>query len=974
MEFIKKTIPAHGAHPTPANPEKRAKAKNRKKLALNILRISIFAIVFLILLGSLGLFGLIAYYSRDLPNPGELLQRPVAQSTKIFDRTGTHLLYEIHGGEKRTLVKSEEIPQAAKDATILLEDKTFYEHNGISIMGMLRIVVNPVLCHINVNRFCGAGGSTITQQLVKNSILTNEKTLSRKLKEILLTLEIERRFSKDDILQMYFNEIPYGQMNYGIESAAMSYFGKHAKELNISEAATLAALPRSPSAYLNNPDKLKTRRDYALAQMKDAGKISAAQYEEAIALPITINPHITNIDAPHFVFYVREQLEKQFGVTQVEEGGLHVITTLDFDKQVIAEEEVKKGVETNGPKMKFSNAALVAIDPKSGQILCMVGSKDWFGADAFGKFNVATSPSRQPGSSFKPIVYTAAWMKGFTPDTVLWDVNTDYPSVGKSYSPKDYDLKERGPVTLRNSLQGSLNIPAVKLLYLVGMDRALELAKDLGYTTLPSARNVGLSLVLGGGGVPLTEHTNAYATLANEGTRHPLASILRVEKPNGEKLFEWQDQPFKVLDENIARTTSDVLSDNGARTYVFGATSPLQLGDRPVAAKTGTTNDYVDAWTMGYTPSLAAGVWAGNNDNAQMNRAGGTLAAAPIWNAFMKRALKGTPIEHFVKPDPLPADKPVLNGYRVDVPPNADGTPGPQPTMTLEDGTTISNYGLCNPAVVDKSSGLLATADTPDTMKETKYFCEIHEILHYIDKDDPQGPPPADPKSDGMYQVFEDSLTKWLTDRHVILSAPPTEVDMNHRPELKPTITITYPQFSGDIMSRFTSFSAQAQAPRGISRIEYSIDGVKLGESRILPFSWSGTVPNRIQPGAHTLRATAYDDIDNNAYAEIPITVSAPIIPIPVTITNPKVLLNARATKFPVNFTVSVGAGLEAIDMMLTKEGFGEEFYSTTPNPTATTTVVWQAAPEKGTYQVRMRGREAGDVYHYSQLVTVVVQ
>ncbi|MEI7741789.1 MAG: transglycosylase domain-containing protein [bacterium] len=974
MPFTTKTIPGSPKKPQVSSTERRLNQSKRRKLLGNLFRIGIFLIVTLGLFGSLTLFGLIAWYSRDLPSPDELMTHPSPQSTKIFDRTGEHLLYEVHGDEKRTLLKAEEIPQSAKDAVILLEDKTFYEHGGLSLRGIIRIAVNPVLCHININRFCSSGGSTITQQLVKNAILSNERTVSRKLKEILLTLEIERRFSKDQILQMYFNEIPYGSMNYGLESAATSYFGKHAKDLSISESATLAALPRAPSAYLNNIEKLKARRDYALSLMKDGGKITAEEYSKALEEKIVISTSGGLRTAPHFVDYVREILEKQFGVKEVEQGGLAVITSLDYDKQLIAEEEVKKGVEKSGPQYKFTNAALVAIDPKTGQLLAMVGSKDFAAKDIDGQFNVATSPSRQPGSSFKPIVYTAAWMKGYTPETVLWDVGTDFPSTPKPYSPKDYDLKERGPVTLRNSLQGSLNIPAVKLLYLVGLDRALELAKDLGYTTLPNAANVGLSLVLGGGSVPLLEHVNAYATLANEGTRHPTSAILSVKRPTGESLYEWTDQPFKVFDENIARTTSDVLSDNNARAYVFGANSALTLGDRPVAAKTGTTNDYVDAWTLGYTPSLSAGVWAGNNDNKPMNKAGGSLAAAPIWNAFMKRALKGTAIEQFVKPEPLLANKPVLTGYRVDVPNNPDGTPGPQPSLTLEDGTTISNYGLCTAALVDKNSGLLATEYTPETSKENKYFCEIHEILQYLNKDDPQGPPPEDPKQDPMYQPFEDSLTKWLTDRKIVVAAPPTESDYMHRPELKPIVSLLFPQVNDMIVSRFVSLTAQASAPRGISRIDYFADKVKLGESRFLPFAWSGNIPNQIAPGLHQIRAVAYDDVDNSSETSVQVNITAPIIPIIVSILKPIDGLRIKASKFPLNFSVSVGPGIQTLDMMFARDGAAQQFYATTPNPTGTATVTWQTAPEKGTYVIQMRGREEGEVYHYSNPITVIVE
>ncbi|MFH0928665.1 MAG: penicillin-binding protein [bacterium] len=931
-------------------------------------------VVFLMLSGSIVVVSLLAWYAKDLPSPDELIKREIPQTTKIFDRTGEHLLYEISGDQKRTLVKFEDIPDYAKDAVILLEDKTFYEHKGLSLRGMARIVVTPVLCKINSNRFCSSGGSTITQQLVKNAILTNEKTISRKLKEILLTLEIERRYDKNQILQMYFNEIPYGSVNYGIESAAKSYFNKSAKELSIAEAATLAALPRAPYFYLNNQDKLKARRDYAIALLRDDNKITAAEAEEALASELVIAKNETSIYAPHFVFYVREKLEGQFGAHTVEQGGLKVTTSLNFDLQTIAAEEVKKGVETNGAKYRFTNASLVAIDPKTGQILSMVGSKDYFATDIDGKVNVAISDQRSPGSSIKPIIYTAAFLKGYTPETVLWDVETTFPVQPKPYTPHNYDLSERGPVTLRTALQGSLNIPAVKLLYLVGLDRALDFAKEMGYTTFQDPSRYGLSLVLGGGAVKLVEHVNAYATLANEGVKHPLASILRVEAPDGTVLYEWKEEGSRVVDENIARTTTDVLSDNVARTFIFGPSSSLVLSDRQVAAKTGTTNDYKDAWTVGYTPSLVAGVWAGNNDTTPMNRAGGNLAAAPIWNAFMKRALKDTPVEQFTKPTPLSADKPVLQGYRTEVPAKPDGTPGDQPVLVLKGGTKISNYGLCTPATIDKASGKLATEFTPADYRETRFFCEVHEIMHYVSKDDPLGPPPEDPKIDPMYQVWEDSLTRWLTAREVTLSPPPTDRDDLHNPALRPSVALLTPVENQIAMTRNLEFIASASGPRPISRIEYWIDDVKIGESRTYPYNLNAILPNRVSMGFHRARAIAYDDVDNSSEAGVSINVSAGIIPIPVSITTPADGFRIRTTHFPLNISVTTGSKVEALDLLFAKAGSPENFYGSTLNPATNATVTWSQAPEKGTYTIRVRARESGDVFHYSQFVTITVE
>jgi len=976
MNFHSKSIGSSGGHGKRVREGLTRSADRLRNLALGkIGRFIGLLFIFGVFLGSLVLVSLLAWYSKDLPNPDDLIKRPVPQTTKIYDRTGEHLLYEIAGEEKRTLVKLDQIPKYAVDAVILLEDKEFYNHKGLSWKGIVRIAVNPVLCKITANRFCSAGGSTITQQLVKNAILTNERTVSRKLKEILLTLEIERRFSKEQILQLYFNEIPYGSTNYGIDSAAQSYFAKSSKDLSIAEAATLAALPRSPSAYLNNLSKLKSRRDYAINLLSEAGKITKAQADEALNTEVKLAPRITNISAPHFVFYVREQLAKQFGEREVEQGGLKVITTLDFDKQKIAEEEVKNGVEKGGPKGKYTNAALVAIDPRSGQVLSMVGSKDWFDIENNGRDNVAISPHRQPGSSIKPLVYAAAFMKGYTPETVLWDVETDFPVQPKTYHPLDYDLKERGPVTLRKALQGSLNIPAVKLLYLVGLDRVLDLAKELGYTTIEDASKYGLSLTLGGVSVKLVEHVNAYGAFANDGVSHPLASILSVEKPGGEKLFEWQDAPYRVYDENIARTLTNVLSDNSARAYMFGEVNNLILGDRPVAAKTGTTNDYRDAWTVGYTPSLVAGVWAGNNDNSPMQRTGGTLAAAPIWNAFMKRALKGTQVENFIAPQPLPAPKTVLNGYHVDVPANADGTPGAQPTLTLEDGTSISNYGQCTPMTVDKITGLIATEYTPASFRETRFFCDVHDILHYVKKDDPLGPEPERPADDHMYQAWEDGVKAYLAKHQITLASPPTQKDVSHRPELAPFVEVSTPRSYEAIATRNISISATANMNvRPIARVEFWIDEVFLGKITAPPFNWSGSIPNRIAPGTHSVRVIVFDDIDNSREASIPVQVTASVIAIPVTITSPLNGANLRTTKFPVNIAVTTGSKVIALDLFIKKSGSAEEFYGSSPNPETSTVMTWQTSPGKGSYTLRVRAREEGDVAHWSEPIVVMIE
>ena len=808
-------------------------------------------ILFFFVLGSLFVLGIMAYASKDLPSPGSLTERKISQTTKIYDRTGEHLLYEIAGDENRTLKKLQQgycdktdsklsfdpegIPLFAAEATIAAEDRSFCTHSGFDAKGLARaFFLNIVGKRV--------GGSTLTQQLVKNAILSNEKTITRKIKELILSIELEQKYSKDEILQIYLNEIPYGSSYYGIEAASQNFFHKTVKDLTIAEAATLAALPKSTTTYLNNPDMLLARRNYILDEMQKLNFIDKKSWEEAKKEKTPVSARISNITAPHFVLDVKANLEDKYGRRAVEEGGMKVITTLDFKLQQIAEEEVKKGVEAKGPQYGFNNASFVAEDPRTGQILAMVGSKDYFDKSIDGQVNVSTR-LRQPGSSFKPIVYTKAFEMGYTPNTVLWDVVTDFPSSVGVYTPHDYDLKERGPLRIRNALQMSLNIPAVKTVYLVGVDNALDFATSLGYTSFSNHANFGLSIVLGGGEVKLVEHVNAYATFANEGKRNDQVFILRIEDSEGSVLEEWKQKDAKqIVDQNATRMISNVLSDNAARTSVFGPSSSLQLGDRPVAAKSGTTNNFHDAWTMGYTPSLAAGVWVGNNNNVAMkNKADGSIVAGPIWNAFMKRALEGTPVEQFIVPDIHPTGKMVLDG-----------------TLPLQS------------IVVDRASGKIATEFTPDSFKETRVYGGYHEILQYVIPLDPLGPAPEHPEQDPHYNAWEKGLLDWMTKRQketgIVLSqtAPPTEQDDLHVSANVPTIQITTPTNNTSIEGRTLSASVNTSAPRGISRVEYYLEGSFVGSSNHNPFSITTQIPSSISKGLHSLKAVAYDDIDNS--------------------------------------------------------------------------------------------------------------
>lgn len=513
MKNIKPTISTTKTNPTKkSSPIKRLREAwqhvDKKKL-WRFIRLGCVVIIFCIA-------GLFAWYSKDLPTPGKIRERQAIQSTQIYDRNGG-LLYEIHGDQNRTLIASADIPEIAKQATVAAEDRNFYKHIGVDFRGIARAIY--------VDIFRGKksqGGSTITQQFVKNALLSNKKTFDRKIKELILSLEIETMFSKDEILTMYLNEIPYGSSIYGIEAASKSFFNKSAKELTLEEVAMLAAIPQAPtrySPYGTHTDELKARRDYILNTMADLGNVPREKTDAAKATEISALPQKDSIKAPHFVFYVREQLVSQFGEQRVEEGGLKVTTTLDSDIQGKAQEAIDKGMDKVRAR-GGSNAALVSVKPDSGEILAMIGSANYFDSEHDGNVNVTVS-ARQPGSSFKPIVYATGFKEQYNPASTLWDVPTDF---GK-YKPNNYNGQFHGPVSVRFSLANSLNIPAVKMLGIVGLEKALQTAHDMGITTLNEPDRYGLALVLGGGEVKPIDMATAFSVLPMvEPTGHQLVS------------------------------------------------------------------------------------------------------------------------------------------------------------------------------------------------------------------------------------------------------------------------------------------------------------------------------------------------------------------------------------------------------------------------------------------------------------------
>ncbi|MEK7162947.1 MAG: transglycosylase domain-containing protein [Patescibacteria group bacterium] len=689
----------------------------------------------LILLGlAFFILMMVAKIAKELPSPEQFADRRINQSTKIYDRTGEILLYEIHGEEKRTIIPFEKIPDFVKQATISVEDREFYSHAAFDWRAIVRaLFVNIIKGQIT------QGGSTITQQLAKNAFLTPERTLKRKIKELILASWIEQKYSKDEILNLYLNQISYGSNAYGIEAAAQTYFNKSAENLNLTEAATLAALPKAPSYYSpwgSHKEELEYRKNYVLDQMFKSSFIDEEEKERAKNSKLNFTrQNIGSIKAGHFTMMIRDYLIEKYGEETIEKGGLKIITTLDWPLQKIAEEIIKEGAERNTQLYDGRNAGLVAQDAKTGQILALVGSKDYLAAPEpmncetgkncqfEGNFNVATQAIRQPGSAFKPFAYITAFQKGYSPETVVFDLPTEFSTYSNicplininfyennplCFHPENFDHQFRGPINLKNALAQSINVPSVKILYLAGINDSIKTAKNFGITTLTDQNRYGLSLVLGGGEVKLIDMVGAYSVFSQEGIKHRQSFILEIKDFQGRILEKYLDQATQVIEPQYARLINDILSDAEARSPLFQNSLNLTVfPDREVALKTGTTNDYRDAWTIGYTPSIVVGVWSGNNNNKPMQKnAGSILAAIPIWHDFINKVLENYPVEFFNKPEQVNQIKPMLNGEY------------------------LFNYG-------------------------------VHDILYYVDKNDPLGLQPLNPENDSQFWNWELPVKNW---------------------------------------------------------------------------------------------------------------------------------------------------------------------------------------------------------------------
>jgi len=786
----------------------------------------------ILLFAGLGMFILLTlWYIKDLPNPEAMIAKGFAQSTKIYDRTGKVLLYQV-GQERRTYVPLDQVSNNVRFAILAAEDADFYKHPGVNVLGIIRAAWKDLL-----NQRLEQGGSTITQQFVKNALLSSEKTFSRKFKEIILSFWLEFRYTKDQIFTFYINQIPYGSNAYGVQQASVTFFAKPASDLDIAQAAALATLAQRPSYYSPYGDhvgELMTRKNAIIDGMVKAGSITGAQARQAKEEKLSFSQPNNSFLAPHFVIYVKDYLEEKYGSGLLEKGGLQVITSLDLRLQKQAEESVAQVVQKNEKQYRASNASLVALDPKTGQILSMVGSRDWFDDAHDGKVNVALR-LRQPGSSFKPFAYARLFEDGFGPDSLIFDLQTTFKTrAGQTYTPRNFNGKFNGLLSMRQALGGSRNVPAVKTLYLAGINNVIELAKKMGINTINPGR-VDLALVLGGAEVRLLDLTSAYSVFANEGVKNDPVSILRVTSSKGEILEEYKAAGQPVLAPEITRLITSILSDNGARSYVFGPSSPLVVPGVQTAVKTGTTTDFRDGWTIGYTPNLAVGVWAGNNDNSQTRNGEGAYIAGPIWNRLIKFAASKYPEEFGGSFPPLLPhqllDKPMVNGK-----------------LALE-----------KHVLIDITTGEPATDYTPADVTKDQVTREIHSLLYYVRPNDPQLP------------AWEAPIKAWVASQPDAASYNQVPSGSSPSPQPQPSqapeLTITSPADNQQVGSSlpiifsFTSASA-------LKQVDIFVDDalVKTAFSSPTDIDLSSFLP-----GNHTLHLRAFDQ--SLKYGEQAITI-----------------------------------------------------------------------------------------------------
>lgn len=827
--------------------------KNKLQLWSTIATAAFLGIVGLVLFTGL----LFAWYAKDLPRPDKV-QRSEGLSTVILDRNGENL-YDIFEEENRIPAKWEDMPQYLKDATIAIEDKDFYKHQGLSTAGIARAMVS-IFIFRNTQ-----GGSTLTQQLVKNVLLTNERTLPRKMKEAILAIQIERKYTKDEILLMYLNEAPYGGTAVGVEAASEYYFDKPARELTLVESVILAGLPQSPSRYnpfTSDEKAYVARARQVLRRMREDGYITADQETEVRnALEgVQFASGDSGLRAPHFVAYVKELLVEKFGEKLVAAGGLRVTTTLDWPLQDKAQTIVKEEVE-KAKALKVGNGAAVVLDPRTGEILAMVGSKDYAATDSSGlKYNVVTQGLRQPGSAIKPISYAAAFKKGYTPATLLLDVETKYPSgdaAKPEYNPKNYDLKYRGPVLLRFALGNSINTVAVKVSALVGVREVLDTAYDMGIESLePTNANlsrIGLSLTLGGGEVTLLDLTGAFGVFAAAGMRQNPVAILKVVDAKGKTIFEHKPTSARrVLPDDVAFLVSSILSDNDARKEIFGTRSHLVIAGKTVAAKTGTTDDKRDNWTIGYTPYAAVGTWVGNNDNSPMHPslASGVTGAAPIWNRIMREVVKDHADEAFFRPSTIVEVE--IDAYGGGLP--VDGQPTRKEFFIKGTEPTGPSPIYQSLKLSRKDSSKLANAFEVATGDyEQKNFIVFVE---------------NDPVSTDGKNRWQEGIDAWLAGQGDAKYHPPRDTYQGEGIAL----SIKEPSDKSQINNNNVKVVAEAFTTTDIKKMEVFVDGVLVLERNDKQISETITVAN----GSHVVKVKATDKNDKTAESSVAVGINQP--------------------------------------------------------------------------------------------------
>ncbi len=845
---------------------------DKRKFWMRVLMVALGGMVLSVIL----LMILLVWFSKDLPTPTSVVRRE-GFASRIYDRNG-ELLYDVYKDAKRTPVVWEDIPEYLKQATVAVEDKDFYKHQGFDPLTPFRIIKNVF--------YFGkiTGGSTLTQQLSRNVLLSTERTVTRKIRELILSIQIEAKYSKDEILLMYLNEAPYGGASWGVGSAVEQYFGKSVKDLNLAESAILAGLPQLPSVYSpfsKTPTAYVDRSRHVLNRMVEDGYISQDLMDQTMEVVkgYEFKDGRTTIAAPHFVLWVKEVLSEKYGEEVVEGGGLQITTSLDLEMQKEAEKIVGEEID-KAESMGISNGAALVVDPVTGQVLAMVGSRDYFSDKTDGKFNVVTQSLRQPGSAIKPITYLTAIRKGWTASSLIMDAPVVFPGGPgqKDYAPNNYNGKFNGPMSLKEALGNSINTTAVKMLANVGLKNMLQQAYDMGLNTLePNSENMkrfGLAVTLGGAEVKMTEMAAAYSSFANGGKKVELTGVLKVEDRNGRVLEEFkQIEGRQVMSPQEAFIISEILMDNSARQLTFGAVNGLIIPNYQVAVKTGTTNDKRDNWAIGWTPNLLTLSWVGNNDNSEMGRvASGVSGATPIWRRIMVEGIKGRPKQDFPIPDKIVnIEVDAVSGY-----PAHDGFPAKKAYFI--DGTqpkTADPIHLKLKVCRDKD-GLAPPADVSSGNYDEKEYFRFRE---------------EDPVSSDGKNRWQEGIDSWIAglenkDKYY----PPSEYC---RSDGLVTVDFENPSNESKQNNEFT-VKLRTSSVNKIEEAKLWVNGEERKTWKDRPFETELNLNN----GKYTLRAWVKDKEGNEASREIKIGVNmdwnfqpSPT-PMPTAIPSPTIILS----------------------------------------------------------------------------------